>query len=101
MKISKEIGLLLKDCEFLIISVIFSLISYIIGLIILFYNFKFEILTYTISICYILLMLSLITQIAYKKHINIKSALGKIPYYIYCFTLTILSLFIIQNLHFS
>ena len=41
MKFSKEIGLLLKDCEFLIISVIFSLISYIIGLIILFYNFKF------------------------------------------------------------
>lgn len=42
MKISKEMWMLLKDCEFLIISVIFSLISYIIGLIILFYNFKFE-----------------------------------------------------------
>lgn len=101
MKVSKEIGLLLKDCEFLIISVIFSLISYIIGFIILFYDFKFEILTYIISICYILLMLSLITQIAYKKHINIRSILGKIPYYIYCFALTILSLFIIQNLQFS
>lgn len=101
MKFPKELVLPLKDCKILIISVVFSFISYILGLIILFYKFKFEILTYIISIIYILFILSSFIRISYKENKNIKSFLGKTNYYICCSLLTIFSFFIIQNLQFS
>lgn len=94
MKTKEKTNNFLENCEFLIVSVIFSFISFITGLIILFYKFKFETLTYTISIFFMLLILSSIVQISYEKNINIKFILGKITYYIICFILFILSFFI-------
>ena len=71
MKTKDKTNNFLKNCEFLIVSVIFSFISFFTGLIILLYKFKFETLTYTISIFFTLLILSSLTQISYEKKYKI------------------------------
>ena len=101
MKLSIQNKQIFNDYAIYIISVILSFISTFLGFLNLFvkFNSSSNILVGLILMSFLLLISSRVKYEYTSKNKN--NFLLKLFYYIFCFTLIILSLFIIQNLQFS
>lgn len=99
MKLSIQNKQIFNDYAMFIIALIISSISTVLGIISLFIKPNLNVFQGIILMCFLLFLSSRTEYDFFGKNKN--DIVSKIFYFIFCFTLIIISLFITLNLHFS